>query len=73
LAAARADIRYGVGSNVEAVVVADARDLKAWADSSFDAVLSLGPFYHLPQLHDREAVRQKWRACCDRAVLRSLR
>ena len=45
----------GVGSNVEAVVVADARDLKTWADSSFDAVLSFGPFYHLPEVGDRNA------------------
>jgi SAM-dependent methyltransferase len=45
----------GVASNVEAVVVADGCDLQAWADGSFDAVLSLGPFYHLPELHDRES------------------
>ena len=45
----------GVESNVESIGVADARDLKQWSDDSFDAVLSLGPFYHLPELHDRRA------------------
>jgi SAM-dependent methyltransferase len=45
----------GVASNVESVVVADARHLEDWRDGSFDAVLSLGPFYHLPEQHDREA------------------
>jgi S-adenosylmethionine-dependent methyltransferase len=33
---------------VEAIVEADARDLSAWPDATFDAVLALGPFYHLP-------------------------
>lgn len=36
------------------VVEADARDLSAWASDSFDAALSLGPFYHLPQAEDRD-------------------
>jgi SAM-dependent methyltransferase len=43
-----------VGSNVEAIVEADARDLSQWEDGSFDAVLSLGPFYHMPNPGDRE-------------------
>ena len=43
----------GVDSIVEEVVEADARDLSHWADNSFDAVLSLGPFYHLPDPNDR--------------------
>ena len=44
----------GVESKVESIGVADARDLKQWSDGSFDAVVSLGPFYHLPELHDRQ-------------------
>ena len=43
----------GVDAMVEEVVEADARDLSHWADNSFDAVLSLGPFYHLPDPSDR--------------------
>ncbi len=38
---------------VEAIVEADARDLSRWARASFDAVLSLGPMYHLPDAADR--------------------
>jgi SAM-dependent methyltransferase len=41
------------GVRVEQIVEADARDLSRWDDASFDAALSLGPFYHLPQLQDR--------------------
>lgn len=37
------------------VVEADARDLARWPDASFDAVLALGPFYHLTAPADREA------------------
>lgn len=44
----------GVEAMVEEIVVADARDLSHWADNSFDAVLSLGPFYHLPDPNDRD-------------------
>jgi len=43
----------GVGSLVEEIVEADARDLTRWPDSAFDAALSLGPFYHLPDPADR--------------------
>ena len=43
----------GVEAMVEEIAVADARDLSYWADNSFDAVLSLGPFYHLPDPNDR--------------------
>ncbi|MCE2494674.1 MAG: class I SAM-dependent methyltransferase [Alphaproteobacteria bacterium] len=43
----------GADAMVEEVVEADARDLSHWADNSFDAVLSLGPFYHLPDPIDR--------------------
>jgi len=44
----------GVGALVEDIVEADARDLARWPDGSFDAALSLGPFYHLPDQADRE-------------------
>lgn len=43
----------GVGTMVEDIVEADACDLSLWVDDSFDAVLSLGPFYHLPDAEDR--------------------
>ena len=43
----------GVEAMVEEVIEVDARDLSHWADNSFDAVLSLGPFYHLPDPNDR--------------------
>jgi SAM-dependent methyltransferase len=39
---------------VEAIVGADARDLSRWPDGAFDAVLALGPFYHLPDPADRD-------------------
>src|SRR5262245_33948644 len=35
------------GAGLEDVRQADARDLSQWSDASFDAVLELGPFYHL--------------------------
>jgi ubiquinone/menaquinone biosynthesis C-methylase UbiE len=55
LAIARQRIREaGVESRVEAVIDADARDLSTWADGSFDAVVCLGPFYHLPNADDRD-------------------
>jgi SAM-dependent methyltransferase len=38
---------------VDEIVEADARDLSRWPDGSFDAVLSLGPFYHLTEPDDR--------------------
>ena len=37
------------GVEVQAIVEADARDLAAWADVSFDAVVCLGPFYLSPK------------------------
>jgi ubiquinone/menaquinone biosynthesis C-methylase UbiE len=54
LAMARARIdQAGVRGMVEEVVEADARDLSRWAGEAFDAVLCLGPFYHLPDPEDR--------------------
>ena len=38
---------------VESTVEANACDLSRWTDDSFDAVLSLGPFYHLPDATQR--------------------
>jgi SAM-dependent methyltransferase len=43
-----------VAALVDDVTMADACDLSRWADASFDAVLSFGPFYHLPDPADRE-------------------
>ena len=39
---------------IDEITQADARDLSRWRDQSFDAVLSLGPFYHLTGLDDRD-------------------
>ena len=38
---------------VQEVVEIDARDLSRWGDGTFDAVLSLGPMYHLTTVEDR--------------------
>lgn len=43
----------GVAAQIEAVVEADVCDLSAWEDNAFDAVLCLGPFYHLPDPAER--------------------
>ena len=43
----------GVGGQVESVDEANATDLGRYADASFDAVLALGPFYHLVVKEDR--------------------
>jgi ubiquinone/menaquinone biosynthesis C-methylase UbiE len=42
------------GALVDEIVVADARDLSRWTDGTFDAVLALGPFYHLTDAADRD-------------------
>jgi S-adenosylmethionine-dependent methyltransferase len=42
------------GERIEAIVEADACDLSRWSDGVFDAVLALGPFYHLPEPADRD-------------------
>ncbi len=44
----------GVTEQVEAIVEADVCDLSRWSEASFDAVVCLGPFYHLPDFRDRE-------------------
>lgn len=55
LAIAREQVHQsGVSTRIEAIVEADACDLSNWADASFDAVVALGPFYHLPEPADRE-------------------
>jgi SAM-dependent methyltransferase len=43
----------GLSANVEEIVEADACDLSRWKNDSFDAVLSLGPYYHLIDENDR--------------------
>lgn len=47
----------GVGLAPDAIVECDARDLSGFANEEFDAVLALGPFYHLVEASDREAAR----------------
>jgi SAM-dependent methyltransferase len=55
----------GVSEMVEDIIEADACDLSRWTDDTFDIVLSLGPFYHLPD------ARQRHRAAVEMArVLR---
>jgi S-adenosylmethionine-dependent methyltransferase len=47
-------VEADVQSNIEDVVICDACDLSRFQDNSFDAVLCLGPFYHLVQAADRD-------------------
>lgn len=57
---ARAKIQEeGLADGVVEIVEADACDLRRWPDRSFDAVLALGPFYHLPDLADRETAARE--------------
>jgi len=49
-----AEVPAGQRACVEQIVEADACDLSRWGDASFDAVLCLGPFYHLPDARDRQ-------------------
>jgi ubiquinone/menaquinone biosynthesis C-methylase UbiE len=54
LAVARVKLsEAGETANVEEIVQADACDLSRWPDNSFDAVLSMGPLYHLIDANDR--------------------
>jgi ubiquinone/menaquinone biosynthesis C-methylase UbiE len=60
LAIARDKVRLaGVEDGVVAIVEADACDLSLWLASSFDAVLSLGPFYHLADTSERETAAEE--------------
>ncbi len=43
-----------VSSQVRGITVADVCDLSRWPDDTFDAVLCLGPLYHLPDAMDRD-------------------
>lgn len=52
LAVARGHLA-GAGPAVEEIARADARDLGRWSDGAFDAVVALGPFYHLVTAADR--------------------
>ncbi len=49
----------GVGQQVEAIVEADACDLSRWPSASFDAIVCLGPFYHLPDPAERARTAQE--------------
>jgi S-adenosylmethionine-dependent methyltransferase len=44
----------GVQAQIEEVIICDACDLSHFEDGTFDAVLCLGPFYHLVEPADRE-------------------
>ena len=55
---ARAQVAAARASVTE-VVEADACDLSRWPATSFDAVLSLGPFYHLVEPADRDAAARE--------------
>jgi ubiquinone/menaquinone biosynthesis C-methylase UbiE len=49
----------GVGAQIESISVCDVCDLSQFAAESFDAVLCLGPFYHLIDPQDRvQAARE---------------
>jgi len=47
------------GLDPEAIVECDARDLAGFADASFDAVVAMGPFYHLVHAPDRDRARDE--------------
>lgn len=66
LSMARTKIDHaGVGAMVKSIVEANACDLSRWAEESFDAVLSLGPFYHLPDPTDQaRAAKELVRVLC---------
>jgi SAM-dependent methyltransferase len=51
----------GLGERVEAILEVDARDLSRWPAESFDAVLALGPFYHLVDAEDRRLAARECR------------
>ena len=43
-----------VSERVEEIVEGNVCDLSHWDDNYFDAVLCLGPYYHLPNSEDRQ-------------------
>ena len=45
---------HGLAKSVDDVCEVDVCDLRHWADSQFDVVLCLGPFYHLTEAGDRD-------------------
>ncbi len=49
----------GVPAQVEAIEVLDVRDLRHLEDAAFDAVLALGPFYHLQTHDDRKRAAEE--------------
>lgn len=49
----------GIAGRVTEIVAADACDLSQWGTGTFDAALSLGPFYHLPDDRDRVAATRE--------------
>lgn len=52
--AAQAGFPLGApGAGIEEISMLDARDLGRYPDGSFDAVVALGPFYHLQDAADR--------------------
>ena len=53
IARSRLSARHASGGTIAQIIEADARDLSRWPDASFDAVLSLGPMYHMPNADDR--------------------
>ena len=52
-------IEAGVQPQIEDVVTCDVCDLARFEDASFDALLCLGPFYHLIQAADRTRAMQE--------------
>ena len=51
----------GVWDRVDEIAEADARDLARWPSESFDAVVALGPFYHLVTATDRRRAARECR------------
>lgn len=48
-----------VSDAVREIIEADACNLSRWPDATFDAALSLGPFYHLTATADRDAAARE--------------
>jgi len=54
IARARLLARHASGGSIAEITEVDARDLSRWPNACFDAVLSLGPMYHMPHAVDRD-------------------